>query len=358
MKMSRFSPYLGIIAALAIGVLVAVFSGKTTVVRTSTDIVIPNVPLTFPVEKFVVTTSTQAATVQKVVQKEIARFPTSLQPAPAQNFDASASALRAALVNILCTAPAGSRIRSISGSGVFIDPKGIILTNAHIGQYFLLADRNVSCTVRSGSPAAEKYKAALIYISPTWLRTNPNVLTETLASGTGEYDFALLAVTKSATSAELPFTFPSIPLAIAPPITSTPVVIASYGAQFLESNQMLSGLFPTVVFGSVKDVLTFAKNTIDVLALGGSAAAQEGSSGGGVADASGNLVGAITTSTVTGATDTRSLNAITSSYIRAEYASETGQPLEFLLAESPAAAIADFAPQIPTLESIITMKLP
>ena len=98
-------------------------------------------------------------------------------------------------------------------------------------------------------------------------------------------------------------------------MTGTPVVIASYGAQFLEQSQVQSALFPTVVFGSVKDIFTFATNTIDVLALGGSAAAQEGSSGGGVSDAAGKLVGTITTSTTKGTTDTRSLSAITASYI-------------------------------------------
>jgi len=135
-------------------------------------------------------------------------------------------------------------------------------------------------------------------------------------------------------------------------------VIASYGAQFLESSQVQSALFPTVVRGSVKDVFTFASSTIDVLALGGSAAAQEGSSGGGVSDASGVLVGTITTSTTEGATDTRSLTAITASYIRAEYAREMGQALDALLALPSATAIADFAPRIPALESLITAHLP
>lgn len=368
--MSRFSPYLGIVAALALGIFVATFFGSATV-STST-VVIQIASSTLPITNSTATTSVQAAPAPKVVSKKIAPPPpssasrrTTEGTAPAvesisainASLDISASSLRGALVNIICNAPAGSRIHSISGSGVIIDSKGVILTNAHIGQYFLLANRGVSCTIRSGSPAVDKYDAELIYISPEWLRTNPNVLMEVLPSGNGEHDFAFLAVSKSSASSALPSSFPYISLAIIPPDVSTPVVIASYGAQFLESNQIASGLSPIIVFGSVKDVFTFAKNTIYVLALGGSAAAQEGSSGGGVADASGALVGTITTSTTSGTTDTRSLNAIAASYIRAEYASETGQPLEFLLAESPAAAIANFAPQISVLESIITTKL-
>ncbi|MDE2173399.1 MAG: hypothetical protein KGJ31_02235, partial [Patescibacteria group bacterium] len=85
---------------------------------------------------------------------------------------------------------------------------------------------------------------------------------------------------------------------------------------------------------------------------------QEGSSGGGVANAAGELVGTITTSTVEGATATRSLGGITASYIRAEYASETGQALDLLLAESSETAVADFAPKISVLESVLTALLP
>ncbi len=108
-----------------------------------------------------------------------------------------------------------------------------------------------------------------------------------------------------------------------------------------------------MVLGSVKDVFTFGTQSVDVLSLGGSAAAQEGSSGGGVANASGVLVGTITTSTVTGATTTRALDAITASYVRAAYASETGRPLEYLLTEATTTAVANFALDASALESVI-----
>lgn len=273
------------------------------------------------------------------------------------SLDAAASTLRNALVNIICYAPSGGKLHSISGSGVIIDPKGIILTNAHIGQYFLLADKDVDCTIRTGNPAVPSYEASLIYISPSWIRANTTVLTQTAPTGTGEYDFAFLAITKSATASPLPSSFPTIRLADSPVPTGTPIVIASYGAQFLEASQIRSALYPTVVFGSIKDVFTFALNTIDVLALGGSAAAQEGSSGGGVADASGTLVGTITTSTVEGATDTRNLDAISASYIRAQFAREMGDTLDSLLNESTSDAVAEFEPQISLLEPIVSAQL-
>jgi len=387
--MSRITPYLGIVVALILGVFIVAFSGSVTIVRTAetqtasstlsvvSSFSLPSLSLSSlqPEKNSTTTTPTPITVVPKKTKVPSApssststsSVPTVTQPVSAPmkltssgniSLDDSASALRGALVNIICYVPPGSSLHSMSGSGIIIDPKGIILTNAHIAQYFLLTDRGVSCTIRSGSPAIDKYDAALIYISPAWLRANASVLTEVSPSGTGEYDFALLAITKSETSTVLPSSFPSLPLAQLPPALGTPVVIASYGAQFLETNQVQSSLFPTIVFGSVKEIFTFAVNTIDVLGLGGSAAAQEGSSGGGVSDSSGNLIGTITTSTILGATDTRSLDAITASYIRAQYATETGEAINLLLAEPTATAIADFVPRMPKLEAILTAHLP
>lgn len=383
MNMQRFVPYLGIVAAVAFFALIVVIANEVPVpqpIASSTPtasstlsveqgFVLPTIPL--PDFQSATTTSATSTTSssKKVTQFAPKSTPavvpvSASKPAPptvAQTnsaLDVVAIPLRDALVNIICFAPANSGLHSISGSGIFIDPKGIILTNAHIAQYFLLADRGADCFIRVGSPAADAYEASLIYISPSWLKANANVLTQTLPIGTGEYDFAFLAVTKSITSSAFPASFPSLPLATMPRDVGTPVAIATYGAQFLETSQIQSGLFPTVVFGSVKDVFTFDINTIDVFALGGSAAAQEGSSGGGVVDMTGQMVGTITTSTVTGTTDTRSLDAITASYIRAEYANETGKALDLLLAQSTATSIADFAPQIPVLEKIVTAGLP
>ncbi|MBI2025615.1 trypsin-like peptidase domain-containing protein [Candidatus Kaiserbacteria bacterium] len=364
--MSRFVSYIGVVTALVVGIFIIAVSDSVTIFQTPPAITYtaPSTVSVLPVvetEKIEATTSVQTQSVNipaQVVLPPIEKIATSIKTALSQSesssLDASSSLLRSALVNIICYAPAGSRLRSTSGSGIIIDSKGVILTNAHIAQNFLLAGRGVSCTVRSGSPAVNKYEASLIYIPSAWVSANADILTEANPSGTGEYDFAFLAVSKSTTRDELQSSFPSIPLATSPSNIGTPVVIASYAAQFLESSQIQSALFPTIVFGSVKDVYTFATNTIDVLALGGSAAAQEGSSGGGVADASGALVGTITTSTTKGTTDTRKLDAITASYIRAAYANDTGEALDLLLAKPLADSISDFAPQIPALESILT----
>lgn len=403
--MSRLSPYIGIAGALIVGMFFAFFikglsgignviatDSTTQATATSTLTVMPNpaqsksavenpsmqatsTPVSAAVptktaaqeKKKVATVPTKATTVTPskslnivMQQPVVTQVPVVTVPVSSGDvsLNAAADTLRGALVNILCQVPASSTLHSVSGSGVFIDPKGIILTNAHIAQYLLLADRGVSCTIRSGSPAVDKYKAALIYISPSWIHANQKVLTEATPIGTGEYDFALLAVTGSTAADPLPAPFPSIRLAQLPPATGTPVVIASYGAQFLSSTQVIAALSPTIVFGSVKDIFTFDVNSIDVLALGGSAAAQEGSSGGGVTDSSGMLVGTITTSTITGSTSTRSLDAITASYIRSEFFREIGFSLDVLLDTPIASSVADFAQNIPALESIVMSSVP
>ncbi len=385
--MQRFAPYLGVIAALVLALGVSLVAKPQPVAAPAPrlgEVTVPSAsssPFSMPVPAVASDTPSipapsvsvpsptptakqpaEAAPATMAVATTPTAVATSSAPKPLPSsgnaaLDASAATLRSALVNILCDAPAGGAIHSISGSGVFVAPDGIILTNAHVAQYFLLADRGVSCSIRTGGPAKDTYRAALIYIPAAWVRQNASVITQDAPDGTGEADFALLAVTKSATAAALPSSFPFMPLAVTPPAEGTPVVIASYGAQFLATSQVRTDLYPTVVFGSVKGIFTFATDTTDVLSLGGSAAAQEGSSGGGVATAAGTLAGTITTSTITGATDTRTLNAITASYIRAAYASQTGEPLDLLLARPTNDSIAAFAPKISALESVITANL-
>ncbi len=135
------------------------------------------------------------------------------------SFDELNVETRAALVNILCTTKRGGSFNPLSGSGIIIDPRGIVLTNAHVGQYFLLKDFMtpdfLECLVRTGSPARNRYTAKLLYISPTWIEENAKKLNEEEPSGSGENDFALLLITGSTDpSVSLPSTYPYLPIDI------------------------------------------------------------------------------------------------------------------------------------------------
>ncbi|VAW32472.1 hypothetical protein MNBD_CPR01-73 [hydrothermal vent metagenome] len=282
-----------------------------------------------------------------------------LMPTQAQ-LSASAIKLRSALVNIICTTPSGGRIRSISGSGIVVGSHGVILTNAHIGQYFLLHDYpskgNTVCNIRTGSPAKNTYSAKLMFISPSWMDANPSTLTQYAPTGTGKYDIAFLLITKSLTDTPLPKAFSFMPLAKQAPKKDEDIVIGSYAAQFLTTNQIDYSLYPTITYGTVKNIFTFDTNTVDVISLGGSAAAQEGSSGGGIINAKGMLTGIITTSTTKGATDTRDLHAITATYVRRDYKKETNYSIDDSL-NNPQTATDMFSSEASALSAILVKNL-
>jgi hypothetical protein len=276
--------------------------------------------------------------------------------------DTTIGLVRGALVNIICV-PTAPNLKTASATGVVIDPRGIIMTVAHMAQFFLLADypqrAGTTCVIRAGSPAKTAYTASLIYISPEWVKNNPTTLVESVPTGTGEDDFAFLAITGSAIGDRLPGSFTAIPLSHADPAQNAPVTIGSYGAEFLDTAQIKSELYPIVVFGSVTDRYTFRNNTEDLISVTNTAAAQEGSSGGVIVGAGDTAVGLITTSSLTaGSVTSRTLHAITANYIRREFQAETGDSLDDYLASSTLPALVhEFSSQAAGLSSFLESKI-
>ena len=91
---------------------------------------------------------------------------------------------------LLPKSQSGETIRLATGSGVIIDPRGIILTNAHVAQNFLFENAptfgNTDCIIRAGSPASPFYDAEILYISPSWIKENAQSFKEEDPIGTGE----------------------------------------------------------------------------------------------------------------------------------------------------------------------------
>lgn len=266
---------------------------------------------------------------------------------------------RVAIVNILCTAK-GNELSPISGTGVVISPGGVILTNAHIGQYFLLKDfrgkDTVECKIRTGSPAYPTYNVELMYISPTWIKNNSTILKEQNPKGTGENDFALLRITGridgSPITTGFPFLIPDIREYI---LKQEPVLLISYPAGFLGGLSILQDLNVASSITNIQDYYTFKQDTIDVIDVGGTILSQKGSSGGAVIDSFVTLLGIITTSSEANSTDKRELRAITLAHINRTIQQELGFGLDYLLKQSPSEFSKTFASTTePVLTKILT----
>ena len=265
--------------------------------------------------------------------------------------------LRASIVNVICLP--GGGLRGSSGSGVVIDSRGLILTVAHVGQNFLLRDYPTedagSCYIRTGSPAKNAYSAELVYVSPSWLSENETTFLRSNPKGTGEHDFALIAITGTLSGTALPKSFSHIPLAPA----NTDVEIGeevgtgSYAAEFLSSSEVRSSLYPTIKFADVDDVFTFGRNTVDIFSVAAGSAAQEGSSGGAVMNEDGRLIGLITTRTVKPDLSLRTMQAITMDHLRRSFKADTGENMDSYLKNSIPTLIQGFVgPSIELKDSL------
>ena len=242
-----------------------------------------------------------------------------------------------ALVNIFCTLKTDTYIRTTTGSGFFIDPDGIILTNAHIAQFLLLEKTDsfgeAECIVRSGNPAAAHYNVELLYIPPTWIQENAAMIDAAVPMGTGERDYALLYVSNDIENKPLPAKFPAIGYdSDLLPVSTTgdEVVAAGYPATDLIENGPSANLFARVATTSISDLYTFGSNYADVFSVRGSIVGAEGSSGGPIVNKDGNVIGMIATRGDDEADGHGSLRAITLSHIDRTIKEETG----FTLAEN------------------------
>lgn len=256
--------------------------------------------------------------------------------------------VRSAVVNILCISQAGGPLNSVSGSGVIIDSRGIILTNAHVAQYFLLKNYPVpgfvECTVRTGNPAQPKYKAELVFLPPSWIEKNAQKINQEKPTGNGEHDYALLRITGPVNSnIPMPDSFPYLQIAVDPPALGDHSLIAGYPAGFLGGIGIQKDLYQASSLATIGELFTFATSTIDLFSIGGSIVAQQGSSGGAAADTYGILIGIIVTSTDAPDTGSRDLRALATAYLVRDFQTQYGTSLATFLSRDTALEAAQFA---------------
>lgn len=238
--------------------------------------------------------------------------------------------VRKSIVNILCTSQT-TLINPISGSGVILNENGVILTNAHIAQYYLLKDyAGIDCVIRTGSPAIPLYRAKPLYISPLWIANNADLLIQENPKGTGEFDYAFLLITERTDPTKtIPLSFPyTAPSFTAKIDKGNGVLVAGYPAGFLGGLSIQKELYAASSIASINKLFTFGAGDLDLISVGGSIVAQKGASGGAVVNRDNELIGIVVTSTLEETTAERDLRAITLEYINRDFLLQNNQSLD------------------------------
>lgn len=238
-----------------------------------------------------------------------------------------------ATVNIYCFYKSGNKTFSSTGTGFFISERGVILTNAHVVEPFLVTGKKGGCTIRTGSPARDAYTADILYLSPTWATQQVAELKKKNPRGTGEGDFALLYVTGAA-NGTLPAAFPALPFDESAAVSKEPeeVTIAGYpvGKSFKTVAKKLAYSEDTT---TVSGVRYFVRPYPDVLTLSPSQTGTAGASGGPVIDAGGSAEAIITAVENGAKKGEQSIRAITLFHVNRTLLTEAGTLLRFIIAE-------------------------
>jgi len=238
------------------------------------------------------------------------------------------------IVNIVCTRRTGNQISVSTGSGVVISSNGVIITNAHVGQFVLLEDelgkKFMDCSIYRQNIPTFGYKADILYISPNWIKENSDLINSTNPRGTGEDDYALLYITGNTNPAiSVPSSFSHLNFSTKEGVEiGSDVIVAGYPGSPTNILDIASAGVLKTESVSILDVFTFNKNSIDVFTTSESNVGAKGASGGGVIEGT-SLVGIIVT------TDSNSgngkINALTTSYINRDLISETGENISYYL---------------------------
>jgi S1-C subfamily serine protease len=245
------------------------------------------------------------------------------------------------VVNIFCVSAKGNMVSISTGSGIIISGSGIILTNAHVAENYLIPDRD--CVIRQGEIAMDKYKASLVYINENWLKKNAAVLFSQSARGTGENDFALLSINSRIDGTNFNSDIQHTNISTEALTEQSPgnkILVAGYPAGTLGALSLRKYLNFVADVISISNVYTLGGNNVDVFETNISKVGQHGSSGGGIFNANNNLIGLIVS--VNDETGNSKINALTTTYISRALGSDVGKNLEQFIGTDKNLLISSF----------------
>lgn len=244
--------------------------------------------------------------------------------------------IRDAVVNVLCLETSVGRQAYITGSGVVIDSSGVVLTNAHVAQHILRGQHggeSVKCTVRNGDPASGFRTATLMYMPEKWVTDNFSKLQQTIPTGTGEMDFALLQMDPLIQGEEFPF------LPLISDVTKVPevgeVMVAGYPAGSVTVDGLINGLSQRVAQSHIQDVYTFGFSSYDLFAVPVGDMAEHGISGGVVVNSEAEVIGIVATAIKYTPLERSVVNAVTVSHIDEIMRKTTNKSVAGYVAEVP-----------------------
>jgi S1-C subfamily serine protease len=273
---------------------------------------------------------------------------------------------RGAVVHLLCTTRSSRSIRITTGSGVIIDPRGIVLTNAHVSQFWLLPEESqlgrTECRVRATIPIDREYRAEVLHFPTAWITAHAKNIDNKNPKGTGENDYALLRITKPVNATYVfPPVFPFVTYSVSDERIDEGdnILIAAYPAtKDADSTSDLNSLSIVSTTARVESIFTFERTTLDLISLGASALSFKGSSGGAVMNDDNQLIGIITTSTDGASAMERELRAITLAHINRSLFAHTGESLAGLLSGNLETKAATFNTSVaPSLTEALLSEL-